>query len=125
MTNHDFLGQPTFATNRPDKGESVSTEVNRLFRFLRETLKESPEVAIATAYINPAGFNLLADELERAPRIRLLLGAEPDEHVVQAQVSEEKGVEKILAEAVSGHEEWLRHERDLTGFTRDALTEAG
>jgi hypothetical protein len=117
--------QPTFATNRPDKGESVSIEVNRLFRFLRETLKAAPDVAIATAYINPAGFNLLADELEKAPRIRLLLGAEPDEHVVQAQVSQEKGAEKVLTEAVSGHEEWLRRERDLTGFTREALTEAG
>lgn len=119
----DYL--PQFATNRPEKEEAVATEVNRLFRFLRENLKESPEVAIATAYINPAGFNLLADELEKAPRIRLLLGADPDEHVVQAQVSEEKDVEKVLAQAVSGHEEWLRHERDLTGFTREALTEAG
>lgn len=116
---------PTFATNRPDKGQDVSTEVNRLFRFLRETLKDAPEIAIATAYINPAGYNLLADELEKAPRIRLLLGAEPDEHVVKAQMSREKGVEKFLAEAVSGHEEWLRRERDLTGFTREALKEAG
>ena len=115
---------PQFATNRPDKGQAVGTEVNRLFRFLRETLKESPEVAIATAYINPAGFNLLADELEKAPRIRLLLGAEPDEHVVQAQVAEEKGIENTLAEAISDHEEWLRYERDLTGFTRKSLTEA-
>jgi len=116
---------PTFATNRPDKREAVANEVNQLFRFLRVTLKDSPEIAIATAYINPAGFNLLADELEKAPRIRLLLGAEPDEHVVQAQVSDEKGVEKALATAVSGHEEWLRHQRDLTGFTRGALNEAG
>lgn len=116
--------QPIFATNRPHKGESVANEVNRLFRFLRETLKESPGVAIATAYINPAGFNLLADELEKAPITRLLLGAEPDEHVVQAQVAEEKGVQNVLAEAISSHEQWLRYERDLTGFTREALTEA-
>ncbi len=120
--NDNYL--PTFATNRPDASQSVAKEVNRLFKFLRETLKESPEVAIATAYINPAGFNLLADELEKAPRIRLLLGAEPDKHVVQASVSEGKGFENDLAEAVCGHEEWLRHERDLTGFTREALTEA-
>jgi superfamily II DNA or RNA helicase len=120
--NQEYL--PTFATNRLEKGESVEAEVNRLFRILRDTYKETPEVLIATAYINPAGFNLLADELEKSPRIRLLLGAEPDEHVVQAQAAEEKGVEKVLAQAVSGHEDWLRHERDLTGFTRGAISEA-
>ncbi len=120
MTNY----QPTFATNRPGKGESVEAEVNRLFRFLRENLKSTPEVAIATAYINPAGFNLLADELEKAPRIRLLLGAEPDQQLIQAKVQAEKGVEKRLADATLSHEEWLRRERDLTGFTLESLADA-
>ncbi len=116
--------QPTFATNRPDKGESVEAEVNRLFRFLRETFRETPEIAIATAYINPAGFNLLADELEKAPRIRLLLGAEPDQELIQAKVQDEKGIEKRLAEASMSHEEWLRRERDLTGFTLESMADA-
>ncbi len=115
---------PSFATNRPAKGESVETEVNRLFRFLRQKLKETPEIAIATAYINPAGFNLLADELEKATRIRLLLGAEPDQQLIQAKVQDEKGVEKRLADASMSHEEWLRRERDLTGFTLESLADA-
>lgn len=120
MTEH----LPGFATNRPAKGESVATEVNRLFSVLREQLAVKPEIAIATAYINPGGFNLLADELENAPRVRLLLGAEPEQALIQAVVQEEKGVEKRLDDATSGHEAWLRRERDLTGFTREAISEA-
>ena len=58
---------PVFATNRPEKDESVADEVNRLLRGLREQLKVAPSVAIATAYLNAQGFELLADELEKAP----------------------------------------------------------
>ena len=35
-------------------------------------------MAIATAYINPAGMGLLLDELDQVPRVRILLGAEPE-----------------------------------------------
>ena len=69
---------PVFATNRPDTGETVAAEVNRLLRGLRESLATPAEFAIATAYLNPGGFDLLADEIERAPVVRLLLGAEPE-----------------------------------------------
>ena len=85
---------PTFATNKPSEGLSVAEEVNHLLAFFRNKLKDEPDVSIATAYINPAGFNLLAEELEQAPRVRLLLGAEPDQEVVVASVLDEKGVER-------------------------------
>ncbi len=115
---------PGFATNRPERGESVANEVNRLFRVLREKFKQTPEISIATAYINPSGFNLLADELESAPRVRLLIGAEPEQPVIQSAVEGEKSALKKLSAATSSHEDWLRRERDLTGFTRDALVQA-
>lgn len=118
----DFL--PTFATNRPQLGDDVASEVSRLLRVLREAFKSPPEVAIATAYINPAGFNLLADELEQAPRIRLLLGAEPDPKLILAKTQEVRDVHDRIAAAAHSHEEWLRLERDFTGFTREALDQA-
>ena len=125
MSTIDDQGSlPGFATNRPDRQQAVATEVNRLFSVLREQLAVKPEIAIATAYINPGGFNLLADELENAPRVRLLLGAEPEQALIQAVVQDEKGIEKRLDDATSGHEAWLRRERDLTGFTREAISEA-
>ena len=115
---------PTFATNKKAKNQSVAQEVNSLFAFFRTRLRDEPEVSIATAYINPAGFNLLADELEKAPRIRLLLGAEPEQALIQASVQGEKGVEKRIQEATADHDAWLRRERDLTGFSQEALSEA-
>lgn len=68
---------PVFATNRIAPPMTVREEVRRLFRVNREALAVPPSAAIATAYVNPAGFLLLADELEKLPRIRILLGADP------------------------------------------------
>lgn len=115
---------PFFATNRPSENQSVSEGVNRLFRVLRETLKHSPEISISSAYINPAGFNLLADELEKAPRIRLLLGAEVQQDVVQSSVNLERRAGKLIKAASESHKSWLLRERDLTGFSRESLSEA-
>lgn len=107
---------PPFATNRPNKGETVAAEVNILLAGAREHLAVAPDVAIATAYLNPGGFVLVADELEQVPRVRLLLGAEPDPTTTQpanVPVSDE-----LVVEALSRHADWLTSERDLTGFTR-------
>lgn len=122
MTESSAL--PTFATNNLPKGKSVASEVNRLLGFFRTRLKEKPEVAIATAYINPGGFNLLAEELEKAPHVRLLLGAEPEQKLILASVQSERGVAKKLEGASAGHEAWLRRERDLMGFTLESVSEA-
>lgn len=107
---------PVFATNRPEKGESVADEVNRLLRGLREQLKVAPSIAIATAYLNAQGFELLADELEKAPKVRLLLGAEvqqPEERAIERHPDDRK----TLAKALEDHENGLKIERDLAGFT--------
>lgn len=108
---------PVFATNRPVRAESVAGGVNRLLRGLREELKTPPDVAIATAYLNAAGFLLLSEELTQAPRVRLLLGAEPDAAVDRALVVGSAQAREELSEALSAHEQWIARERDLMGFT--------
>ena len=104
---------PVFATNR--SGETVAKEVNRLLAGVREHLAEPPPLAIATAYLNPGGFLLVADELEQAPRVRLLLGAEPD--ATTAKPATLPVTDEQLARALDQHADWLAAERDLTGFT--------
>ena len=113
---------PVFATNRPETdgraGERVADEINRLLSGMRTQLADAPDLAIATAFLNAGGYELLADELERVPRVRLLLGAAPDisaTHPVLRRISEER-----IREALRWHEQWLASERDLTGFTREA-----
>lgn len=121
MTEH----LPVFATNRNDTGETVAAEVNRLFRMLREHYATKPDGAIATAYINPGGFALLADELEQAPRIRLLLGAEPEQETLRRlSESEEVEYEERLDRALDTHLDWLRAERDVMGFDREITASA-
>lgn len=119
---HEYL--PAFATNRHDLGMTVGGEISRLFRTLREHAANAAPLAIATAYINPAGFALIADELEHAPRVRLLLGAEPEQDSVRALAAQDADYDQRIDAALNTHEAWLRSERDTMGFDREATKEA-
>ena len=105
---------PVFATNRPGSGDTVAAEVNRLLNGVRTKYAKPAELAIATAYLNPQGFNLIADEVEQAPVVRLLLGAEPEESFSRRAVSTPADV----------FDRGLQHERDMVGFTLEADAQA-
>jgi hypothetical protein len=84
-----------------------------MMKGLREELAVPPNLALATAYINPQGFALIADEVALAPKVRILLGAEPDEPLQRRLASGEvPSFESVAAEYELG----LRRERDLVGF---------
>lgn len=123
MTNH----KPEFATNDPDKSLTVAAALNDLLCGARENYKDDPSLAIATAYFNPGGFSLLADELEKAGKVRLLLGAEPTDVVdgvpirsLTAGRPARTGPGHVVKKALEGHERSLEEDRNLLGFTRDA-----
>lgn len=111
---------PDFATNHApsDAASTVADKVNELLRLLRQNKVTAPPIAIATAYINPAGFALLADELEKAPRVRLLLGAEPEEESVRAITAGDSDQDARRDAAIAHHQAWLEAERDTMGFAR-------
>ncbi|MFW0793170.1 SNF2-related protein [Gordonia sp. CPCC 205515] len=117
---------PDFATNHAssEAGLTVADKVNELFCLLRENKVSAPPIAIATAYVNPAGFALLADELELAPRVRLLLGAEPEEESVRAITSGDSDQDARRDAAIEHHQAWLEAERDTMGFARIPTAEA-
>jgi superfamily II DNA or RNA helicase len=120
--------RPTFATNRPASGETVAAAVNTLLNGMRQHLAQPPRIAIATAYFNPAGFGLLADELEQVGRVRLLLGAEPE--IEQARIRRLTTATGLRAQretvrrALEGHDRNLTEDRNLVGFTREADAQA-
>ena len=122
MTNENSL--PMFASNRPDKDQTVAAELNKLFGLMRKKLRNTPDIAIATAFLNPSGFNLIADELEQAPRVRLLLGAEPEQEVIRAISDSDADRNSRLTEALKRHSDWIIAERDALGFTREASDQA-
>lgn len=115
---------PMFASNRPDKNETVAEEINKLFEIMRTKLRETPRIAIATAFINPAGFTLIADELEKAPKVRLLLGAEPEQEIIRAISDEDADRNNRLSDAIKRHSDWIIAERDALGFTKEASAQA-
>lgn len=117
---------PDFATNHlaSEATVQVADRVNELFRMLRENKVTPPPLAIATAYINPGGFALLADELEQAPRVRLLLGAEPEQNAVRAVSANDATTDSRISTAVKRHNNWLAMERDLMGFARQPNADA-
>ncbi|MBX9424449.1 helicase-related protein [Streptomyces lateritius] len=115
--------RPTFSTNQPD-GSTVEDALNKLLQGMRTSLAETPQISIASAYFNPGGFVLLADQLEHFPSVRLLLGADPD--------PQQRGVRPLsaglgrraekerLRRALEGHQRQLEQDRDLLGFTAEA-----
>ena len=113
---------PAFATNRIAPEMRVGDEINRLFRVNREALGSAATAAIATAYVNPDGFLYIADELEKMPRVRLLLGAEPLPEPELGPHAE--GVGPRLQDALAQHDRWLRAERDALGFTQKSTSAA-
>jgi superfamily II DNA or RNA helicase len=120
--------RPTFATNRPEAGETVAHALNALLAGMRTHLAVPPPISIATAFFNPGGFNLLAAELEKCGPVRLLLGAEPeiDDGRLVRPLAAGRGRQaerQQLRRALEGHTRDLQADRDVVGFTRE--TDAG
>jgi hypothetical protein len=115
--------KPEFATNRA--GERVADAINAHLRHLRETWAQAPDLAISSAYFNPAGFLLLADELEKTGRVRMLMGAEPATPVRRVRslsdgVGPARAARLALRRALDGHDRTLEADRDLLGFSSEA-----
>jgi superfamily II DNA or RNA helicase len=120
MTNDP---KPDFATNRP--GERVADAIIGFLKGLQEKLSVAPQVLIASAYFNPAGFELIADYLEKCSSVKLLLGAEPlrrDNHIrsLKSSLSPTRASTERLKSALTDHEETISVDRDLLGFTFEA-----
>jgi hypothetical protein len=107
------------ATNRD--GGSVAAAINEVIKDVFDhPAKQDHEVWIATAYFNPGGFSLLAWELERVPRVRLLLGAEPLTQIPARQSLTTGGPRErrrsAVRRALEGHARSIAEDRDLLGF---------
>lgn len=108
----------TFATNLD--GRTVADAVNGLLSHFRVNWQAPIEFWIATAYINPGGFSLIADELERVGSARILIGADPDAPLAKVRRLVEEAEDEAVRHALEGHERSLKEDRDLLGFTLEA-----
>jgi superfamily II DNA or RNA helicase len=119
MMNH----KPEIATNR--SGDTVAAALATYWQQRIDDAKQPPALALATAYFNPGGFGLLADQLERSASVRLLLGAEPD---VAADMRRPRTLRndtlpsmdgsRRVRDALRSHAEDMATDRNLTHFDR-------
>jgi len=116
--------RPEFATNRD--GETVADAVNGFLTYAGTGLVGDTHVDIATAYFNVGGYSLVADALDHADGVRILLGAEPDQHdrrlrpLKSESASPRRAARLRLRRALEGHERDLTEARDLLGFSIEA-----
>ena len=116
--------KPELAVNRD--GQTVAAALNGFISHAATGFVGGAGLDIATAYFNPGGYSLLADSLDHATGVRLLLGAEPTppENRPRAlrteSVNPQRAARTQLRRALEGHEQNIRIERDLLGFTVEA-----
>src|SRR5688500_14347892 len=111
------------------KPEFVDNQELRLVEALRghldwlhKTYVYPVHLSIATGYFNPGAFTLLADQLERLPEIRLLLGAEPlPQHSTPIRMPgdppEDKFEKHLIQKALNNTTSRLETDRDRLPFT--------
>ncbi|MPZ51777.1 MAG: helicase [Acidimicrobiia bacterium] len=110
---------PEFATNRDDR--TVADALNGHLGWVSDTWAKPFEVAIASAYFNPGGFGLVAHTLEQVPKVRLLLGAEPDSRRARPRhldrdTPPQRAQRAQVRNALATHERDIQRDRDLLGF---------
>ncbi|MXX44069.1 MAG: helicase [Acidimicrobiales bacterium] len=113
--------KPELALNRD--GRTVADALNGFISHAATGFVGGASVDIATAYFNVGGYSLLADALDQATGVRLLLGAEPlpPENRRRALRSEPahptRAARSRMRSALDEQEQHLRFERDHLGFT--------
>ena len=67
--------KPVFVDNQ--NGNTMARAITERLKALREEGRQPEELCVASAYFNPQGLYLLAEETRHVGKIRLLLGADP------------------------------------------------
>ena len=115
--------KPELALNRG--GRTVADALNGFISHAATGFVGGASVDIATAYFNAGGYSLLADALDEATGVRLLLGAapQPPENRRRALRTEPvhaaRAARMRMRSALDLQERHLRFERDHLGFTRE------
>jgi hypothetical protein len=118
-------GRPEFATNDPSAMETVAAAINEMLAFTAPYEAQGRSVSVASAFFNVGGWSLIAPELKRVGKVRLMLGAEPqrqtDPVVLRpGSVPKRRAAQFALDEALAEQRAALAAERDLVPFTAQA-----
>ena len=120
--------KPELALNRD--GQTVAEALNGFISHAATGFVGGASVDIATAYFNVGGYSLLADALDAASGVRLLLGAEPQppenrRRALRTEPAQPRRAARArMRSALNEQEQILRFERDHLGFTLAADSSA-
>jgi len=111
--------RPVFVDNQ--EGNTLARALTTHLESLRRAGTGPAELCICSAYFNPPGLHLIADELERLPHSRILLGVEPvPEWGMPAREpgdpNEPEFTQRQVHRAIDRLESGLRRDRDLLPF---------
>jgi hypothetical protein len=113
-------GKPEFADNQD---LAMKDALNNHLDWLLRTQVSAPDLSIASGYFDPLGFALIAHHLERLPKVRLLLGAEPLTPPSRPRPKPGKTdmdfEREAVEQALRAHAEGIASDRDLLGFKPD------
>ena len=125
------MSRPEFITNRD--GNTLLAALQAAIPDARALaapgLAEAPaalaEISIATAFMSPSGFGVVAERLEQAGRVRLLIGAEPEPearrpHRKPGDPPQAVFERREVAEGLRLLEAGLRRDRDRQPFSIEA-----
>jgi superfamily II DNA or RNA helicase len=105
-------------------GETIGEALRRYLDGLDGHLRDPYALAIATAYFDVGGFGQLREQLDRAGRVRLLLGAEPLEPERRRRLRDGEtprvAARRQREDALDEHFSRLVEARDALGFTIEA-----
>lgn len=115
--------RPHFVDNRD--GLTLDKALCEHLRELRERQQFIFSVDIATAFFNVPGFDLLAEEFYRVPKVRLLLGAEPRPEAERVlpqpgDPPEPQFTARLVAEGITRLNDALARSRDLLPFDAES-----
>ncbi len=123
-SNPEGHEKPEIALNQGE--QTVADSLNGFITHAATGFVGGAGVDIATAYFNVGGYSLLADSLDTATSVRLLLGAEPTppenrpRSLETEHVNPQRAARIRLRQALDGHQRVLRIERDQLGFSLQA-----
>ena len=111
------MSKPDFVDNQ--KGNLLVSALKQHLQW-RFSNERSVNLDIATGYVNPDAFSLMADELEQLSQFRLLIGADPLPPSRQPKrnlgENDEKYERRLVNESLEALSKGLQHDRDLMGF---------
>lgn len=116
------MTRPEFIDNRD--GNTLALAIREYLNELDGRLSDDPNLDVATGYFNPRGYFSISDALDEVGRVRILLGAQPEDEGRERwrhpdQPRGDEYAKQRIDEALQTLDEDLQRDRDLLGFSRE------